>query len=117
MFSSTSFAEWTKVSSNMGEQNTYYVDFEKVQKVDGFVYFWTLSDYLTPIGPPETFSAIIYMQGDCNLFRTKFLSDIYYNGQMGKGERNGGSNVPDKEWTYPSTNSSDEIILKSICSR
>ena len=44
MLSSTSFAEWTEVSNNMVEQNTYFVDFERIRKVDGFVYFWDLTD-------------------------------------------------------------------------
>ena len=115
MFSYKSFAEWSKVTiSDQG--NTYYVDYERIRKNNGFVYFWTMSDYLKPnyLG---VFSAKVYMEGDCKLFRQKYLSDIYYNGQMGTGEITSTSNVPDKEWTYPSPNSVDEIILKSVCSR
>ena len=72
MFSSTSFAGWTKVSSNMGKQNTYFVDFERIRKVDGFVYFWTLSDYSKPL--EGTLSTKIHWQGDCKLLRNKVLS-------------------------------------------
>jgi hypothetical protein len=47
MFSSTSFAGWTKVSQNV-RGDTFYVDFERIRKHDGFVYFWSLNDYLKP---------------------------------------------------------------------
>ena len=113
MFSSLSFAEWTKVAES-DQGNTYYVDYERIRKNNGFVYFWTMSDYLKPnyLG---NFSAKVYMEGDCKLFRQKYLSDIYYNGQMGAGEITATSNVPDKEWTYPSPNSVDETFLKTVC--
>jgi hypothetical protein len=38
MFSSTSFADWTKVSSSGGGANTFYVDFERIRKHGGYVY-------------------------------------------------------------------------------
>ena len=40
-FSSPSYAEWTKVSSSGGGADTYYADFERIRKHDGFVYYWT----------------------------------------------------------------------------
>jgi len=46
VFSSTSFAEWTKVSENVS--TTFYVDFERIRKHGGYVYFLWLSDYLKP---------------------------------------------------------------------
>ena len=116
MFSSTSFAEWTKVSSNMGEQNTYYVDFEKVRKVNGFVYFWTLSNYLKPL--EGTLSTKIHWQGDCKFLRNKVLSFSSHKEPMGGGT---GQNFPvpesHKDWQYPPPESSHEIVLKTVCSR
>ncbi len=47
MFSPTSFAEWTKVDKNV-VGDTYYVDFEKIKKVNGYVYYWVLHDFLKP---------------------------------------------------------------------
>ena len=96
--------------------DTYYVDFERIRKHDGFVYYWTLSDYLKPT-KTGTFSGRVYHQGDCKLFRYKYLSDSYFKGQMGKGDYNSGSNKPDKEWTYPSPKSIAEKILNLVCSR
>ena len=71
VFSSTSYAEWTKsVESKQG--NTFYVDFERIRKHDGFVYWWELGDYLKP--QMGYLSAKSYNQGDCKLFRLKVLS-------------------------------------------
>jgi hypothetical protein len=115
MFSTPSYAEWTKVSKNdIG--NIYYVDFERIRKNDGYVYFWKLSDYIKP-NKFGSLSSKIYMQVDCKLFRFKFLSDSYYKGPMGTGDANGGSNKPDKEWKYPHPNSSSESILKAVCNQ
>ena len=116
MFSSPAYAKWTKVGTTGGGVNTYYVDFERIRKHDGFVYFWDLRDYLKPTGT-GVLSSKVYNQGDCKSFRYKYLSDSYYNQPMGNGDKTGGSNKPGKEWIYPSPNSSMETVLKSVCSR
>jgi len=43
MFSSTSFADWTKVNEDV-KRNTYNVDYERIKKVDENVYSWHLTD-------------------------------------------------------------------------
>ena len=83
MFSSASFAEWTKVSTNV-KGNTLYMDFERIRKHDGYVYWWVLTDLLKPT-KSGTFSYKAYSQGDCKLFRFKDLSFYFYKGPMGKG--------------------------------
>jgi hypothetical protein len=114
MFSSSSYAEWTKVSENMNG-DTFYVDFERIRKVDGYVYFWQLQDYLKPISGGYL-SSRIYKQVDCKLFRFKDLSFIFRKEPMGGGTGDT-YNDPDKEWNYPSPNSSGESILKQVCNR
>ena len=114
MFSSTSFAEWTKVATGV-DGRTYYVDFERIRKHDGYVYWWGLTDYLKAVDGDLSYKQ--YNQGDCKLFRFKYLSDSYHKQPMGKGDKTGGSNKPDKDWSYPSPNSVVETILKSVCSR
>ena len=114
-FSSPSFADWKKVGENVAGA-TFYVDFERIRKHDGYVYWWGLADFLKP-SPNGRLSGKSYYQGDCKLFRFKFLSDTYYNTPMGRGEVASGSNKPDKNWNYPSPNSSSETILKTVCSR
>ena len=113
MFSSSSFAGWTKVGKNSG--GVFYVDFERIRKVDGFVYYWDLSDYLKP--NQGVLSVKMYNQGDCKLFRYKVLSFSFHKEPMGMGTPSTSSNEPDKEWRYPTPNSSSESLLKSVCSR
>ena len=113
MFSpSTSFAEWKKVGENVGA--TFYVDFERIRKHDGYVYFWRLFDLLKPnsIG---TMSGKAYIEGDCKKFRYKRLSFSYHKGSMGGGEIGETSNTPDKEWRYPPPDSVRETVLKVVC--
>ena len=47
MFPSTSFAEWTKMGTT-DLADTYYVDLERIRKVDEYVYYWVLEDLLKP---------------------------------------------------------------------
>jgi len=113
MFSSPSFADWKKVSETV-DGDTFYVDFERIRKHGGYVYFWYLTDYLKPSEYGDL-SAKVYKQGDCKLFRFKYLSDSYHTQPMGKGTPSASSNKPDKEWEYPSPDSSSETILNSVC--
>ena len=113
LFSSNSFADWTKV--NESEIGNHYVDFGKIRKQDGFVYFWTLFDLLKSDSDGDL-SYKNYKQGDCKLFRFKSLSYVHHKQPMGGGTGDGNS-PKNPEWRYPSPNSSMEIILKSVCSR
>ena len=114
MFSTTSFAEWTKVGGN--QMGTLYVNFERIRKVDGYVYFWVLSDFLKPNPKTGTISMKIYHQGDCKLFRHKRLSFSFHKEPMGRGTCKT-NNDPDKNWVYPHPESSGEKLLESVCSR
>ena len=115
MFSSTSFAGWTKVVLD-GSGNTHYVDLERIRKVDGFVYYWTLIDLSKPY--EGVLSIKKYTQGDCKLFRVRFLSDSFHKKPMGLGTaqviKPKGENA---NWFYAPPNSSSESNLKQVCSR
>ena len=115
MFSSTSFGGWTKVDENMDTGTIFYVDFERIRKVDGYVYFWDLSDLLKP-NRFGRLSVKHYQQGDCKLFRFKILTLVHHNQPMGL-DTGKTSNQKNPEWMYPPPNSSGEDILKSVCSR
>ena len=115
MFSSPSYSEWTKVGKTTSGQ-THYVDFERIRKHDGYVYYWFLGDFLKPDKQGEL-SGKIYYQGDCKLFRFKSLSYSFHKEPMGQGTPSTSSNQPYKEWTYPPPNSAGETILKKVCSR
>jgi len=113
LLSTPVFADWTKVTENV-DGDTFYVDFERVRKHGGYVYSWDLSDYLKPnIGD---LSVKTYKQGDCKLFRFKYLSFSFHKEPMGRGT--GDVSEPVKKmqgWKYPPPNSSQETILKSVC--
>jgi hypothetical protein len=109
-FSSPSFAEWTKVRKNVNG-DIYYVDFERIRKHDGFVYWWDLFDYIAP--KEKYMSAKFYSQGDCKMFRSRTLQILAYKESMGKGAAY--SHSKPTEWVYPNPNSADETTLKLVC--
>ena len=115
MFSSTSYAEWTKVSESVSG-TTFYVDFERIRKVDRYVYFWDLHDYVAPV-ENGVLSSTAYQEVDCKLLRYKILSDQYFKQPMGRGKVFLSSNTPDQEWHYVRPNSAKEVILEKVCSR
>ena len=114
MFSSTSFAEWTKVGKHKKSYYTFYVDFERVRNIDGYVYFWELRNFIKPIGNYSSLS--FYQQGDCKLFRIKILSGSFHTKPMGDGTADT-DNQKYGEWNYPHPDSTEEAILKAVCSR
>ena len=113
LISFNSYGEWSEVSKSVNGSVTY-VDFERIRKKGGFVYYWSLRNYgkLSPYGD---LSSKVYIQVDCELFRYKYLSDSYYKELMGKGEKTGGSNEPDNEWNYPPPGSVQEYVLELVC--
>ena len=109
----TSYAKWNKVSESVSG-DSYYVDFKRVRKHKGLVYFWYLEDYLKPTKYGDL-SGKFYTEADCVRFRQKWLATYYHTKPMGEGTPSATSNKPDKEWRYPSPNSSAEGILKYVC--
>ena len=114
MFSSPSYAGWTKVGEDVNGK-TFYVDYERIRKHDGYIYYWQLQDFLKPTST-GMLSAKMYNQGDCKLFRYKSLSYSFHKEPMGK-DTGHTDNVPDKEWTYPAPDTVDESVLKQVCNR
>ena len=113
IFSSPSYAKWTKVSE--GVAKIYYVDFGKIRRHDGYVYFWQLEDYLEPT-KYGILSNKKYNKGDCKLFRYKSLSSVVHKQPMGRGWwRTSPRKKP--EWKYPQSDTVIELILKEVCSK
>ncbi len=107
-------AEWKKVGKNM-IGDTFYVDFERIRKHGGYVYWWDLSDYLKPTH--GDLSVKTYKQSDCKLFRYMRLSSSFHKEPMGRGTPSNNYSNKNPYWIYPSPNSVSEQILKSVCSR
>ena len=113
MMSSVVHAKWTEVAKSVNG-GTSYVDLERIKKHSGRVYYWQLEDYLKP-AKTGTMSNKIYFEAECGRFRHRYLNLAFYKGPMASGEVLHSSNIPDKEWTYPSPNSVDETVLKAVC--
>ena len=116
MFSSSSYAGWTKVGESV-DGNSFYVDFERIRKHGGYVYYWELIDKLKP-NSYGNLSDKTYSQVDCKLFRFKRLSFSFHKEPMGGGT--GDISAPLGEngnWIYPSPNSIGELILKQVCNQ
>jgi hypothetical protein len=113
-FTFPSYAEWTRVGKNASGM-TFYVDFERIRKIDGYVYWYDLIDLFKPDKDGDT-SYKGYRQGDCRLHRYKYLNSSFHKQSMGGGI--GATVTPENpKWKYPSPNSVKELILKSVCSR
>lgn len=112
---SFSHAEWTLVNENT-DGDAFYVDFERIKKHDGFVYYWGLDNFLKP-DEWGNLSSIKYTQVDCNLMRRKILSGYTYKEQMSRGNSSSIYSPKNPQWVYAIPDSSIEYILKTVCSK
>lgn len=113
-FTSSSFAEWTEIGRSLGGEITY-IDFNRIRKHDGLVYFWVLEDLLKPDREGDL-SYRNYVQGDCKVFRLRYLSGNYHKAPMGTGPSRT-FNPQNPQWVYPTPNSVGEAVLRTVCSR
>ena len=121
---SISSAEWEKMKENSERKSAVYIDKERIRKVDNYVYWWELLNFQQAqrVGGNRNsyFSAIVYWQGDCRIFRKKVLNVHWHEKPMGQGIRKtvvptSGSTEKSEQWRYPSPNSLIERDLKFIC--
>ena len=86
----------------------------RIKKNSGYVYFWELADYSSPISY-GVLSAIVLFKLDCNVPR-KFLplSGTFYKGQMGQGDTFASGKDPQEEWRYASPDSIREHQFKLV---
>ena len=113
-FSTSSVAGWTELTKSVSG-DTFYVDYTRMRKHEGYVSYWTLSDFLIPTKWGD-FSIETYRQGDCKSFRFRNLRFVQYKQKMGQG--NGDVYRPvNIKWNYPPAQSVNDVILKVVCSR
>jgi hypothetical protein len=90
LFSFSVFGEWTQVSTSQ-EHERYdgvFVDFETIKIKDGFVYFWLMAsseENKRPLKKNKPQSTKTFVKGDCDFFRTKYMSITFYDQPMGRG--------------------------------
>ena len=115
MLSFPSYAEWIKVTESASSGNTIYVDFDKIKKIDNFVYYYSLTNYKKPVF--DDLSVIVYHQADCKRSRERGIRWMFHKQQMGQGDSIT-ENTHDKEWAYPfahTSSTSKGAALKIAC--
>ena len=110
LLSFPSYSKWTEVSKS-GKENTNYLDFERIRKNNGFIYFWTMGNYNIPIKGFR--SEVNYRQADCKIFRYKILGGSFYKEPMGEGTPI--RITPDPDWRYAQPGTVAESFLQSVC--
>jgi len=111
MFSAGSWAEWTEVSEGVSG-NKVYVDFDKIHKIGGGAYYWSLTDFPEPFS--ELLSIKMYAAADCEAFRFMPVSLLVYKLPMAEGEAILTS-IPNPKWNYAPPDSVKEAILQAVC--
>ena len=102
------------------DSSSYYIDFATVKKIDGYVVWWEMVDKVEP-DVEGYMSVMVYMKGDCESTRTKFLSVLAYEGSMGEGDSvdiSGGIFSLEEMlgWRYPPPTSVGYANLNIVCS-
>ena len=111
MFCAGSWAEWTLLGGGNDGTKTY-VDFDKIHKIDGFAYYWSLTDFLEP--DYELLSVKMYAAADCEAFRFMPVSLLVYKLPMAEEEAILRS-IPDPKWNYAQPGSVREFTLEAVC--
>ena len=114
MFSSPSYAEWTKITEgNIGSNEiVYFMDFENIKKQGGKVFFWSLAsgskhDHFGNMSNKH------YFKVNCSNMAAVMLTGYYYTKPMGKG-RHESKTYPHK-WEYPPPNTPINTMMKLAC--
>ena len=103
------------VTIDVSDEGRTYIDVDSIRKVDGYVYVWVLVDLSDVVNSSDGsfLSAKSYDQIDCTIVRSKRLTYLFYQENMGKGDV-----VTDKgndEWHYASPDSRFEKVIKIAC--
>ena len=114
-FISPAYAEWSSVAYNI-EGDHYHIDFSRIRKHDGNIYYWELLDLLKP-SRHGFLSALTYKQGNCSKFGFKILSEQYFKTAMATGVADLTYSTPEENWRYPTPGSVNELVLTEICDR
>ena len=107
----SSFGEWKPVIKNI-KGSVFYVDFERVRNIDGYIHYWTLIDYNRTLKNGLK-SEKNYRKVDCKNYRFMFLDGFLYYGPMGNGKYIKGK--LNYGWIYVPPKSVHEKILNMVC--
>jgi hypothetical protein len=89
MVTTSVFAEWTKVTSSKGGENTFYIDFETIKRKGHKVKMWDLYDFKTVKegrGGKGYLSSLMLHEYDCEEETIRLLDLHGYSGNIKTGD-------------------------------
>ena len=106
-------AEWTKVVKN-DNGNTVFVDFERIRKKNGYIFFWSLIDRQNA-NHLGYLSTQVDRQADCKMTRYTILKYTFHEKRMGNESGTSIDSIK-PNWEFPSPSSEEELLLSVIFS-
>ena len=114
LFSSSVFAEWTRVTQSV-DGDVLYVDKRTVKIVGNTRYFYMLFDYVTPTSYGDL-SDRTYREIDCSSMMFRDLVKDYFRFPLGEGNPTEGSGqIKIPEWKYIKPDSIYGIMNNYVC--
>jgi len=112
LISFNSYGEWIKVvSSKSGD--IYSVDKDTIKEHNGFIYWYEMSNYKKRDKYGDM-SAMVYMQGDCGVNRSRPISAIFYK-QPNLQKESARETAENPEWNYTFPGQIDTKLLDFAC--
>ena len=115
MISFNSYAEWSLVARST-DKSEYYIDFDRVSKNNGYVYYWVLSNFPFPSDAEGTSSLELYEVNCSPPIKERRKAYYFYNSTMGKkGTRSPVFDTSTGPWEYKIPGSVQERLLEAVC--
>ena len=113
LLSFNSFGDWVGFVMDANE-NVHYVDFDEMEKTDGYVYYWEMVNYAKPTD--RLLSIATYHMADCDLYRYKNITFNGYTQEMAQGEpETMDLTILNEGWIEPVTGSVGDYSLTLAC--
>jgi hypothetical protein len=112
LISFNSYGKWTEVVESEGG-DTMYIDTSTIKERNGYVYYWELTNWLKPSKYGDM-SYKAYVEVDCAMVRSKYLSAAFYTQHMTLGTFTS-SPLTNEEWRYLSPGSVGAEKINYAC--
>ena len=107
-------AKWEKVTQGLNGQD-FYIDTEKIQESENYVYFWQLINYLQPDEYGDL-SARIFIEADCKNFSFRWLYLAYHKEAMAADNAKvAQASKIVSNWQNPYIKSTSKAVLEHAC--
>ena len=115
MISFNSYAEWSLVVTSTNK-NEYYIDFDRVSKNNGYVYYWVLSNFPSPPYAKGKSSLELYEVNCSPPIKERRKAYYFYNSAMvQKGTRSSVFDTSTGPWEYSVPGSVQERLIEAVC--